>query len=96
MAENTKIKIYKKHSASPDAKDIVINCLGDSITYGVGSDTYTNGAFGDDFMPYHKWWQENYRIKSNNYGISGSYVAHYDIYRGFPGNNARAFVEIID
>lgn len=46
------------------SKDVVVNCLGDSIT------TYAPGP--DNGMNYHDWWGKEYNVKNNDYGISGA------------------------
>ncbi len=85
------IKMYKKGSADSNAENLQINCLGDSITYGIRSGESYNSSSG--FKPYHQWWADNYMVSAHNGGQSGSYVADYeDRTKGYQPNTSVAFV----
>lgn len=88
------ITIYKKGSKNPDAKKIKINCLGDSITFGFGSNTDPDDEINlnGTYRPYHKCWEEDYIADVTNCGESGSCVAKYDVKKGYRPNYARAFI----
>lgn len=83
------VPIYKKGSVNPNARRITINCLGDSITCGVGSGSTPDN---NDYKPYHAWWAEEYDVEVYNYGESGSHVAAYHVAKGFRPNPSRPFV----
>ncbi len=88
------VTIYKKGSDNPDAKTVKINCLGDSITFGFGSNTDPDDVINlnGTYKPYHKCWEEAYIADVTNCGESGACVAKYDIKKGYLPNTARAFV----
>lgn len=84
------INVYKNGSSASDAKQVTVNALGDSITYGVGSGS-TLESF--DYKPYHFCWGDDYKITANNFGQSGSHVAAYDTPKGYQPNNSTPFVK---
>lgn len=91
-ASSQQIKLYLKASTSPLAKPIKINCLGDSITYGIGS-SLTPETPLKNLMPYHAYWQKQYQAVVRNYGQCGSFVADYtDRSKGVQPNHSLAFV----
>lgn len=91
-AQIPSVKLYLKTSTSPHAKPIKINCLGDSITYGIGS-SLTPEAPLENLMPYHAHWQNKYLAVVRNYGQCGSFVADYtDRTKGVQPNPSVAFV----
>lgn len=91
---NKSLTIYKRGSKSPDAKTVSINCLGDSITFGVGSNTDPADEINKNgtYRQYHRCWEEQYDVKVANCGESGACVAKYDVKKGYLPNNSRAFV----
>lgn len=88
------IFIYRKGSKNPCAKTVTINCLGDSITNGVGSNTDPEDRLNKkgSFQPYYSHWEKDYQLTARNYGQNGSFVAAYDIRKGPQPNDSRPFV----
>ena len=86
------VPIYKKGCPNPGTRPVTINCLGDSITYGIGS-SLTPERPMENWLQYHKHWQNLYEVTVRNYGQCGSFIADYaDRTRGAQPNDSIAFV----
>ncbi len=89
------VTIYKKGSTDPNARTITVNCLGDSITNGYGSNTDPAdeiNAMGT-YTPYYRQWENSYEITARNYGQNGSFVAKYTTLKGIQSNTSIPFVQ---
>lgn len=89
------ITIFKKGSTNKNAKTVKISCLGDSITNGVGSNLDPDDALNEkgSFKQYYRYFEDEYDVNTVNCGENGSFVAKYDVKKGFQPNNSRAFIE---
>lgn len=89
------ISIYKRNSSADGKKTVKINCLGDSITFGVGSNTDPCDSLNLNvsYRQYHRVWEELYDVAVTNCGESGSHVAKYDVKKGYQPNLSRSFAE---